>query len=93
MALKWDCPLSVKDNAEDPRVFAHALHYKNTICLHPLFEDLKDEFKCGILLHEMGHVFGGEEEAEADLWVDEQLRIAIKYRDMLQWVPVRRLRK
>jgi len=89
--LKWDCHYATKDNVEDPRVVAHTLHLVNTICVHPVFRGLKVAYQCGILLHEMGHIFAGPEDSEADLWVDEQLGIAIKYKNLLQWVPVNRL--
>jgi hypothetical protein len=47
------------------RYFAHAHHIKNTICITPEFLDLPAPNQTGILLHELGHLLGFNEE-EAD---------------------------
>jgi len=83
-----DCPEVEADHKESWRVHAHTLHHPATICLAKAFEDLADEHKIGIMLHEFGHIYGGPGEADADLWVSDELGIDIDYVETMQWVGV-----
>lgn len=85
------CPEAEQDHAEDERVFAHTFHVPKTVCVARAFENLKDGHKLGIMLHEFGHLYGGQEEGIADLWVDENLGIDLDYVNMVQWVEPRLL--
>jgi len=78
-------------HASIPRVHAHVFHYPDTICIVRDFDNLDDEHKIGILLHEFGHLFGGQHDADADLWVEQVLGIDIEYVDTMQWVPLEAL--
>ncbi|HEC61337.1 MAG TPA: hypothetical protein ENI27_03685 [bacterium] len=69
-----------------PRVHAHVFHIPMTICVTESIEGLSDEHKIGILLHEMGHIYGGYDDADADLWVQDALGIDIAYVNTMQWV-------
>lgn len=89
--LKVGCPVVEKSHLCSPRVHAHALHRSRTICVVEDFEGLSDEHKLGVLLHEFGHVYGGDDDAEADLWVEETLGIDIRYVDTIQWVPIKEI--
>ncbi len=71
-----------------PRVHAHVFDFPWVICVVEDIELLSDEHKLGILLHEIGHLYGGFDDAEADLWVHETLGIDISYVDTMQWVDV-----
>jgi len=82
------CKVANKDHAEVERYYAHTFHRKNAICTCDAFEELNPEHQFGILLHEFGHLYGGESEAEADLWVEEALGIEIDYVNMVQWVDL-----
>ena len=88
IALNMACPLADKDHAETERFYAHTFHKAKTICVATAFADLPPEHQIGILLHEFGHLFGGMNEAEADLWVDEVLGIDISYVNTIQWVDL-----
>lgn len=93
----WDvefilCEMADKDHEREDRVYAHVFHHPWTICVCDRFEDLPDEHKAGILLHEFGHLYGGDLDAEADLWIDEELGIDIEYVDTIQWVALEDLR-
>lgn len=73
------------------RWYAHTGHRKNIICVAKAIKDLPNNFICGIILHELGHMLSGYiTEKEADLAVKNYLGITIKYRefqkDKLEWV-------
>lgn len=87
--LRGGCPVIEKAHDASWRVHAHALHRLLTICVAQEIEDLPDEHKLGIFLHEFGHIYGGPDEADADLWVEENLGIDLRYVDTIQWVPVK----
>lgn len=87
MRIDTRCRLVEKDHAESPRVFAHVFHRRDrAICVCREFEGLPLGHQVGILLHEIGHLMSNGGEAEADLWVDDNLGIDIDYRSTLQWV-------
>jgi len=90
--LNFGCPLADSDHWDVWRVHAHVGHEPNAICLCHDFEGLPDPCKIGILLHEYGHLFGGNSDAEADLWVEEELGIDLDYVETLQWVHPDELR-
>lgn len=88
-SIKLDrkCRLVREDHKEDPRVYAHVFHRQgNAICICPAFDRLRLEHKIGILVHEIGHLMSKGGEAEADLWVQENMGVDIDFRDTLQWV-------
>jgi hypothetical protein len=84
--LNVGCPDLERVHKKVWRVHAHVFHYDWTICIVEDIELLPDEHKFGIMLHEFGHLYGGETDAEADLWVEEALGVVICYRDTLQYV-------
>lgn len=88
IALEMACPLADKDHAEAERFYAHTFHKPKTICVATAFAGLPPEHQIGILLHEFGHLFGGMNEAEADLWVQKVLGIDIDYVNTVQWVDL-----
>ena len=81
------CPLIEHDHANDPRVFAHVFHRRGkVICVCKDFDKLELGHKIGVLLHEIGHLMSNGGEAEADLWVQDNLGIDIDYKNTVQWV-------
>lgn len=85
--LDRKCKLVQKDHEEDKRVYAHVFHRRGrVICLCRAFDRLALPHKLGILLHEIGHLMSNGGEAEADLWVNDNLDIDIDFRNTLQWV-------
>jgi len=72
-----------------PRVYAHALHYSNTICVTPLMAELSEEQRQGIIVHEFGHIYCGihhkeydaDEDADADLVVITIFGVNLHYDD------------
>jgi hypothetical protein len=90
--LDRSCKLIEKDHAKDPRVFAHVFHRRNkAICVCRAFSRLPLGHRIGIILHEIGHLMSDGGEAEADLWVQDNLHIDIAFKDTLQWVPARKV--
>jgi hypothetical protein len=87
MYVTQRCPVVEKDHKEDPRVYAHVFHKpKKTICLCRAYDRLPLGHKLGIMLHEIGHLLSDGGEAEADLWVDDNLGVNIEFKGTLQWV-------
>lgn len=81
------CHLAEKDHVEAERYYAHTFHLVNAICVCEAFSELPTGTQYGILLHEFGHLYGGREECDADLWPDERLGVEIGYKgDGVQWV-------
>lgn len=72
------------------RAFMHVGHHRNRICMARQAALLSDSHLVGLLLHEFGHLGGGEGEPEANGWVLSTLGIAIVYKAPmdLQWVPL-----
>ncbi len=84
--LMVGCPLADEDHQDDWRVYAHTLHLPMVICIAQAFERLSDAHKCGILLHEFGHLYAGDGEADADLWVELATGIDLDYVETIQHV-------
>ena len=80
------CPLVERDHSADSRVYAHVFHREWVICFCKAYSELSLPHQVGVMLHEIGHVMSNGGEAEADLWVDEQMGIDINFKDTLQWV-------
>ncbi len=74
------CHLAEKDHAEADRYYAHTLHIAATICVCEAFGELSTGSQYGVLLHEFGHIYGGREECDADLFSDEMLGVDLQYR-------------
>jgi hypothetical protein len=88
IGLVRNCPVIEKDHKEDARVYAHAFHRKNRICVCRAIDKLSTGHKLGIMLHELGHAFGRQhDEPGADLWVEEKLGVDLEYRKLVQWAP------
>ena len=60
------CKIADKHHKQDKRNYAHTYHYADTICIAKAFNRLPDNFKWGIILHELGHLAGAHKEPEAD---------------------------
>lgn len=96
VTLEPGCRNAERDHRECARWFAHTWHHNYTICYARALETLPDEFKLGILLHELGHLTAGPwgPERWADEAVADQLRIKIRYRNVnakvkrVEWVPL-----
>jgi len=90
--LDRKCKLVEKDHARDSRVFAHVFHRHNkAICVCRAFSRLPLGHRIGIILHEIGHLMANGGEAEADLWVQDNLHIDIDFKDTVQWVAPRKV--
>ena len=74
------CHLAEKDHAEAERYYAHTFHMVGTICVCEAFGELPTGSQYGVLLHEFGHIYGGKEECDADLFSDECLGVDIAYK-------------
>lgn len=84
------CKLAERDHAEDPRVFAHVFCRRaGTICLCKDFDLLPLGHQIGIIIHEIGHLMSKGGEAEADLWVQDNLDVDIEFKNLIQWVDPR----
>ena len=97
--LDRKCRVAELDHAQDGRVFAHVFHHAGLIiCLCRAFDKLPLGHRIGILLHEIGHLMSDGGEAEADLWVQDNLDIDIDFKPLrgkiersVQWVDPKKV--
>jgi len=85
------CKLADAINEEKPRVYAHTYHAPFVVCVCRKFVSAPDEVILGVLLHEIGHLFGGKRERDADRFIYNTLGVKIRYKgkERLEWVSPR----
>lgn len=83
-----------RERQKSKRAFMHTGHFTEVICAALAFQDLDDDFQCGILFHEFGHLLtpGGTEQ-DADRVIFEIFGIALVYKGELnvEWVDSKKL--
>jgi hypothetical protein len=60
------CAEVEQEHKRSQRQYAHTYHYRDTICVCDDFWELPEAHRDGVLLHELGHLFAGDEGSEAD---------------------------
>lgn len=60
------CKKADEEHAESKRQYAHTFHKEKVICVARAFFKLPEDFQQGIIIHEIGHLFGAETEKGAD---------------------------
>jgi len=83
-----------KIRGEGRRLFAHA-SCNGRICVNPLLGKQSMPYLIGVLLHEFGHIAGGPEEGDADMWVLTTFGIPIIYKGplFLEWLDPKLIRE
>ena len=73
------CRIADKEHKASRRQYAHVGHKGlRTICVSSHFYALPQKHKTGIILHELGHIFGADGEKEADKLASELFGIKVK---------------
>lgn len=74
------CNDAERDHKCSSRQYAHALHYKNLICVCHNIEELPKKNLFGIFLHEFGHMIGSPDEDKADDFIEDNFGLFIAYK-------------
>ena len=85
------CKMADSINEESHRTYAHTYHAPFVVCVCRKFVSVPEEVMLGVLLHEIGHLFGGKRDRDADKFIYKTLGIRIGYegKERLQWVSPR----
>jgi S-adenosylmethionine hydrolase len=77
------CSEADAEHRKAKRQYAHTFHLRNVICVASAWINLPEEWKYGILLHEIGHLGAGQDASErsANKDVKEYIGVKIHYRD------------
>lgn len=90
LAFRWKNPGYIGQ-----RSLMHAGHRVRGICAVRLAAGLSDAHLAGLMLHEFGHLGGGDSEPEANRWVLKNFGIEVEYKGPLdiQWVDPEAVRR
>jgi len=83
------CRVADRDCHEHMKWHAHTGHIVHTVCVSRALNEMRDETIISILLHELGHLFGGDEDVVANEWAEVMTRVSLDFHEGASIQPVK----